>query len=160
MFPDEKIHTSIEPEMIKHEVKVSHLDLPFLADQLAQVEILVNFLIDAARTSKNFKDFKATLEKELKKVKVTRVINVDDWLADQKEGVVVMVRPKMPETINETGNWLDANPIDYWRDEEGLPVIYPYSSWSFTDYQFTDIDREKYDIIRVIDLAEEYERKK
>ena len=74
-------------------VDVSPLDLPFVADQLAQVEVLVTFLIDSIRTAKDFPSFQTSLTEQLKQVKVTRTINVEDWLKDQKEGFVALVRP-------------------------------------------------------------------
>lgn len=139
---------------INHEVKISKYDLPFFADQLAQVEVLLNFVIDSIRTSKSFKGFQRKLEADLKQIKVTQTINVDEWLADQKEGVIVMVKPVT--AYDSSGLPIEhEHPVDYWRDEEGFPIIYTPKA-----NHFPDIDTNKYEIIRIIDLAEEHERKK
>ena len=129
-------------------VDVSPLDLPFVADQLAQVEVLVTFLIDSLRTAKDFSTFQASLTEQLKQVKVTRTINVEEWLKDQKEGYVVLVRPKFDNYEKSYEDFNDAHPVDYWRDEEAFPII-------FSDEKLVyEAIPDTYNIIRILNLAE------
>lgn len=134
-------------------VDVSPLDLPFVADQLAQVEVLVTFLIDSIRTAKDFPSFQTSLTEQLKQVKVTRTINVEDWLKDQKEGFVALVRP----VFNDDEKWRDdfneAHPVDYWRDEEAFPIIFKNAGDPYSPKNIP----EDYCVVRVLNLAEQHE---
>lgn len=134
------------------DINVSPLDLHFVADQVGQLDVLLRFIIDSVRTAEDFKAFQKTLNETLKEVKITRVIAVDDWLKDQTAGYVVLVRPKGPEVF--IPEWADANPVDYWRDEEALPIVFQDKK---TVYEAIP---DTYDILNIINLAEKHEDKK
>lgn len=139
----------------EHQVTVSKLDLPFIADQLAQLEALLSFVVDSVRTSETYHKFQAKLDKELKQVKVTRVINVDDWLRDQDKGFIARVRPVPIGDIYTNGlEWNEQHPVDYWRDEEGFPIIY-----NTPEDLYQAIDRNRYNVVNIIDLKDDYAKR-
>ena len=115
--------------------------ISFLADRLAEVDTLLTYVVDTARLSNNYEEFRENLSKNLGEVKITQAIDIDKWLADKQAGFVVLMKK-------------EGGPIDYLRDDEdALPVIYDTPAAAY------DAVPDGYEVIRILNLQEEYEKR-
>ena len=112
------------------------IDLDFVADQVAAQDALQTFLIDCIRTAENFKGLQEKLTNGLTAVSITKAIDVDTWLKSHDKGYVALVKGP------------DISSVDYYRDDEGIPVIF-----RTMDDILPGIG--SLTLVRVIDLAEE-----
>jgi hypothetical protein len=114
----------------------------FLSDQVAGIDQMQTFLIDLIRTSKNFKELQERLTNDLAAVKVQITLSIEEFLRKQNEGFAVMIKPTTFE-----------GPADWDRDDDGFPIIYKTKKEVLNNFG------PDFEIIRILDLAEEAARR-
>jgi hypothetical protein len=114
----------------------------FLSDQVAGLDNLVKFLIDAIRSAENFKKLQETVNNTLAEVKVMTTYNVEEFLRRQISGYALMIKP-----LKFSG------PADWDRDDIGFPIIYP------TQETAEKACPPDFEVIRILDLGEEAVRR-
>ena len=119
----------------------SSVDMLFVADQAAQAEATLTFVIDCLLSSESFDQFKNVVSKSLKEVKITRAISVDNFLDCQTDGYALIIKSR------------EVDLTDYLRDDDGLPVIFKFKSDAYINVP------KGYEFVRTVDLKERYERK-
>lgn len=129
---------------IEDKVYDGGVNLDFLADQVAGIDSMQTFLIDCIRTSENFKHLQEKLTNGLTAVSITKSINVDDYINSHVTGYVVRVKRPNDSSLENTP--------DYFRDDEGIPII-------FETLEEIPGKVGNMTIVRVIDLAEEAARR-
>ena len=117
----------------------------FLADQLADVDALLTFMIECARSNESYEDFRKALVRDLGEVKITKSINVEDWLHDKKQGYVLISKER--DTNPNPDSNLAYGP-DYLRDDDGFPIIFDSNS------QALEALPKGHTFVRVLDLSE------
>ena len=115
----------------------------FLADQLADVDALLTFVIECARANESYEDFRKALIRDLGEVKITKSINVEEWLKGQNLGFVLVHKER---SRAESGS-ITYSP-DYLRDDDGLPIIFASRS------EAMEALPKNHEFIRVLDLSE------
>ena len=113
-----------------------HEELGLVANQVAETEALLSFIINAARTSETYEDFRKALDDNLEAVKLDLPVNVEAYLDTFTEGYVVTYHIEDP--IEGTSK------VDYLRDDDGLPIVFGES----------DVIPAHIKVAKVIDLAE------
>jgi hypothetical protein len=82
----------------------------FLSDRFAEMDALFTYVVDSARNSENYEDFRRKLDQGLGEVKITQAVEVEKWL-DEQEGYVIVVKDPYDKT-------------DYLREDTGLPMLF------------------------------------
>jgi hypothetical protein len=111
-------------------------ELGLVANQVAETEALLSFIINAARTNTNYEDFRKALDDNLEAVKLDLPVDVEAYLDTFTEGYVVTYHIEDPVE--------GTNKVDYLRDDDGLPIVFGPS----------DVVPAHIKVAKVIDLAE------
>lgn len=110
--------------------------VPFLADRLAEVDALLSFVVDAARSATTYEQFADKLNKEIGQVQITQAVDVDRWLADQEAGYVIVTESSEGEK-------------DYLRDDNtALPQLFVTPEDAFKALP------AGFDLVRIVDVTD------
>ena len=122
---------------------MSELDLNFVADRVADTDATLTLVINALQKASSFENLQQLLQENLKEVQITTAVDIDKWLADIDNGYVLV------------GRFEKNAPIDFYRDDEdALPFIFKTKTGAMIT-----AEGNKFDVVRVRDLAEEYEKR-
>jgi hypothetical protein len=137
---------------MESKIYTQNTNLAFVADQAAETDALLTFLIESIRSANDFAQLQSKLDEGLKEVKITRSIDIEDFLDAQDSGWALVIRKiGKPDEGDEIGG--NTMAPDYLRNDDGLPVIFRFKSDAFIAVP------EGYEFVRTIDLKERHERK-
>lgn len=124
---------------MSNELKKSALldEINLVATQVAETEAVLSFVINAARTSMNYEEFRSKLDEHLTAVKLTPTVDVEAYLDTFSDGYVVIHKYESDPVEGTTDT-------DYLRDDDGLPIIFSLS----------DVIPTSIKVVKTIDLAE------
>lgn len=121
------------------------ISLNLVADRLAEIDALLSFVVEAIQSNPSYSDMRRTVKKDLKEVKITTSINVDEYLAEQKSGFVALCKMSVKKMSG-----VQDGPVDYYRDDNGLPVIFESQADLLRRFnKMPDME-----LVRTIDLSE------